>query len=155
MDLHLAQEAALDAAAKGVGLLERIQAGGALLITLVFLAVVGGVAWWVLRRNASLERANAALEREWREAVSRQDKERRDENMALMREMHQRDKEATAAAAASAEAVEGLGKAVQDLVARLGKSEDRAEDLLKELSSRLDKVLSMVDDLLRETKRKG
>jgi|CXWL01.1.fsa_nt_gi hypothetical protein len=137
MDIYLllAQDP-VEAADKAVGILERIQQGGALLVTLVMLLVTGGLAYWQLRRNAALQEQNAKLEREWREADGKVATERRSENMSLLREQLARDKEAQEVQAAAAEAVEGLANAVRDLTARIERLDTRVETVARDVHPR-------------------
>ncbi len=150
----------VETAEKTVGVLERIQAGGALLITLCFLAVVGFVCWWVLRRNAALERQNAVTEREWREAVAKAEGEyreaikkdanaRREETVALMREMLVRDKELTDVTGASARAIEGFNAVIKEQNRLI----DDMKDALQQLSIKFGAVQETKEQVTQLTAR--
>lgn len=105
MLMMLAQ--AQETAEKAVGLLERINAGGVSLLSLVVatIAVVGYI--FQLRRNNEIEQS-------WREAGKADAEKRLSEIKELMREMLIRDKEGTQAHGAAIQAVEGLSGTIKE-----------------------------------------
>lgn len=138
---------AIETAEKGVTLLERLAQGGALLITLAFLAIVGVALWWTMRRNQKLEARNAEIEREWREAVSKEHKDHKDEVAGLMREMLTHNKDVSEVTGASARAIEGFNEVIKDLVAQV--------DALKDTSRGVETQLAALKEAVRDAGRRG
>jgi len=132
--LVLAQD--LEGAAKGLSLLERIQAGGVPLICLALAVVMGGFAFWQLKRNNAFQarQLEAAELRETkaqdlaedrvkktREGAAERERAKEEshnrrlaEQESLLREMLDRDREAQEGQLATAKALEGYTAAHMD-----------------------------------------
>lgn len=129
--LFFAQEPDLDKVEQGLGLLERIQAGGVPLIALIVAVACGAFAYWQLRRNNELQAARVA-EAEAREKAQKAEAKAREEAQeaatkirlaeqeSLLREMLDRDREAQEGTLAMAKALEGLTAASQDIRREVG-----------------------------------
>jgi hypothetical protein len=107
--LILAQEgAALEAADKGLSLLERAQAGGVPLISLCIAVICGLAFYWQLKQNKALNE-DALKKSEQREKdKDAATKIRLGEQETLLREMLDRDRESQEAQLAAVQAVQGF-----------------------------------------------
>ena len=151
----LAQEgAALEAADKGLTLIERAQAGGVPLISLIVAVVCGAAFYWQLRRNN--KQSEEALEKaEKRERdKDAETKVRLSEQEGFLREMLDRDRESQEAQLAAVQAVQGMTHAIQDLksaIDGLKRRSDESSSRLKDLDTRIKDI----DDSLRRRFRDG
>ncbi len=130
--LLLAQ--AVETAEKGLGFLERINAGGVPLISLVIAALCGLAFYWQLRRNIK-QHEDALTKAEAREAAKDvATKTRLSEQETLLREMLDRDRDALEAHQASMSAIEGFSRASRDQQATC----EQSNQLIREMSRRID-----------------
>lgn len=128
----------VEVAEKGLGILERIQAGGVLLISLVVATICGAGFYWQLRENKKLTQ-DALKEAKDREATRLKDQ------ADLLREMIDRDREASEVASTSAKAVEGI--TVQ--LAALTKSVESGNLQKDQMARRQEQILHRIDELDR------
>lgn len=106
--LLLAQEGmTAEAAHNWVGVLQAILKGGVPLICLAVACVIGWAYWKQLKRNN-------ALEKDFRDKMEADARERLAATEALLREMLDRDREANEAQQAATRAVEGFTLALKD-----------------------------------------
>lgn len=119
--LHLLLAQSLDTADKALGLLERIQAGGGLLICLVVATICGLGFYWQLKTNSNLHKAASnkgeadLAKAEAREAAkAAETKSRLSEQEVFLREMLDRERETQEGHQAAMQAVEGYTRAMKD-----------------------------------------
>jgi len=104
----------MEAAEKGLSLLERIQAGGIPLLSMVIAVICGLAFYWQLRRNNKMSE-DALAEAKTREtSAETKTKDRLKGQEDLLREMLSRDREAQEAQLAAIQAVEGFTHAIKE-----------------------------------------
>jgi hypothetical protein len=136
--LLLAQDKAVDTAAKTIPLLERVIAGGVPLICLAVAVLCGILAFWQMRKNNALEKSyrediekqgdkRLVAEKSYREDIGKQGEARleaersyRQDVERLLREMIERGEDSQEALQTNTNAVNNVGLALQQLTARIG-----------------------------------
>jgi predicted negative regulator of RcsB-dependent stress response len=141
LPLLLAQDVVLETADKGLEILERVQAGGVILICLIVTVVCAVAFWFQLKRN--IKQSDDALTREQQRGVAKDaaTKTRLTEQEGFLREMLERDRESQEAQMAAVQAVQGFTHAL---------NEEKAETQgLKRVVEGVDTRLKDLEDLLR------
>ena len=133
----------LDVADKSVGILERIQAGGILLLSLVVAVVCAVAFWWQLKANKLLNEIALSEAKNRESSVKSENTGRLKEQETLLREMMERDKEAQEAQTAATTAVEKFaslieGQSGQSILCKT--NIDRIETMVKLIGDRLDRI---------------
>jgi CHASE3 domain sensor protein len=139
MDLLLLAQS-MEAAEKGLSLIERLQAGGVPLISLVIAVVCGLAFYWQLRRNIKAGEERVADRDAHLEEVKDRAKAQLTEQESLLREMLAHSQQSQEAQLASVQVVEGFAAAMRDSM-KVCESTNR---LVTELDARIKDLESTV-----------
>lgn len=147
MTLMLAQTA--EVAEHGLSLLERVQAGGVPLISLIMLTLALFALYKVARENADLREAATAKAEEGTKKAEDRASERAESEAALYREMMERDREAHETQVALKNAFEGFAATLKEQATTC----ETSNRLVRETQGTMRELASRIEDLERTFRR--